>query len=847
MDITLDGHLAERSRWEVPVSGSGHGPGEFVLYWMHNAVRGHENPALDVAITLASQNGLPLLVYHGLCETYPFASDRHHAFILQGARDVQRELGERGIAYAFHLQRQGCRGPHLRDLTRRAAVLVTEEMPVPPLTLWIERLRVITSTPIVCVDTACVVPPPLVGRPFTRAYEYRRATGPLYAERVPRAYREQEHDCEAFGGALPFEPLDLQRVCFATLIGQCRIDHTVGPVAETVGGTRSGYARWESFKRHGIRGYAKRRNNAADHGGTSRMSAYLHYGMVSPLRLAREADEMGAEKYLDELLVWRELAYHFCFHHGDAIGTLESIPPWARESLESHAGDARPENHSWETLARARTRDPLWDACQRSLTRHGELHNNVRMTWGKALPLWTDSPLRALQTCIDLNHRYALDGRDPASYGGILWCFGQFDRPFSPESPVLGRVRTRSLDDHRRRIDLPRFSRLVDRPLARRRPEVAIVGAGVAGLVAARTLTDHGFAVRVFEKSRGVGGRLASRRIDPGPCQTDSDWPHPGAATIGLDSFDHGTQYFTARDPRFMRLVQSWQHDGIVEPWLGRIVEIDAAGHIAGEKRGTVRYVGVPAMNSLAKHLANGLDVVTETRIGPLERTPEERWKVADESGIGQGEFDVVIVNAPPPQAEAVIGQHSVLSERVARIKFLPCWSVMLRARPERSPDFDAAFVNDGPLSWIARNDRKPGRGSGLERPDHAAGRSGMQDWVLHARPEWSETHLESAPEEAATRLLAAFESAAGIRVGEPLHIVGHRWRFARPANPLPEDCLWDPTVGLGACGDWCGGPRLEGAFLSGAAIAGAVLRHTLIDRAPAAKRDEAETHPTLF
>ena len=150
--------------------------------------------------------------------------------------------------------------------------------------------------------------------------------------------------------------------------------------------------------------------------------------------IAREASEsrtQGADKFLDELLIWRELAYAFCFYRQDHE-SLSAVPAWARDTLDEHKRDPRPALHSWETLARGRTGDKLWDAAQRSLLMHGELHNNVRMTWGKALLNWTPDAQSALAMMIDLNHRYALDGRDPASYGGILWCLGQFDRPFPP-------------------------------------------------------------------------------------------------------------------------------------------------------------------------------------------------------------------------------------------------------------------------------------------------------------------------------------------------------------------------------------------------------------------------------
>ena len=233
----------------------------------------------------------------------------------------------------------------------------------------------------------------------------------------------------------------------------------------TRGGVIAGYERWERFKTKGLSRYAHDRNDPLKD-GVSRMSAYLHYGQVSPFRLAREASALpgkGPEKYLDELLVWRELAHTYCFHREDH-DTVETLPGWARETLAAHERDPRPALFDRATLAAARTGDRLWDAAQTSLLVHGELHNNVRMTWGKALLSWTPDAKTALEHLIDLNHRYALDGRDPSSYGGILWCLGQFDRPFQPERPILGTVRPRPTRQHAKRLDVERYARMVARP-----------------------------------------------------------------------------------------------------------------------------------------------------------------------------------------------------------------------------------------------------------------------------------------------------------------------------------------------------------------------------------------------
>jgi photolyase PhrII len=492
VNMTLPPSLQERCHWLAPPEDDP-SRGAFVLYWMHNALRAEENPALDVALAAARARDLPLLVYQGLGEIYPYASDRHHAFILQGARDVQRQFADRGIRYAFQLQRPGQRGSYLKQLGQQADLIVTEEIPVEPLSGWLDRLRQRTGRPLVVVDTSCIIPMRSVLGDFHDVASFRTATSEEFSHRVPRRWEAQPFDVAAYTSDLPFVPLDLQNECLARLIAECEIDHTVGPVADTPGGSRAGYRRWQTFLAEGLSHYAERRHDAACL-GTSRMSAYLHYGMVSPFRLAREAAASGAEAFLDALLVWRELAFHFCLRHGDELDTMEGLPRWAQQTLEKHRDDPRPFDCAWEDLARGKTGDPLWDNCQRSLLRHGELHGDLRSVWGTALLEWVQSPSRALQMAIDLNHRYALDGRGPCSYSGILSCFGQFERPRPTEQPVFGTVRSRPLREHAARIDDARFAERATRPIAQPLPRIAICrgwcpGADLAILCVYLTMT----------------------------------------------------------------------------------------------------------------------------------------------------------------------------------------------------------------------------------------------------------------------------------------------------------------------------------------------------------------------
>lgn len=818
MDLcrNLPSHLDERT--EVVREPSGTGNADCVLYWMRTAVRTDENPALDVARHLAYELGLPLLVYHALSQRYEYASDRHHAFILQAARDVQSQFADSNIAYAFHLERPSCEGDYLTQLAERAAFVVTEDMPTGAPLRFLTSLVRTSKAAVLAVDTACVAPMRLVGKAYERAFEFRNKTRKLYDARVTRAWPECELPTREFDlSTLPFQPIDLQSASIPDLIAECEIDHTLGPVVDTQGGSAAGYARWEKFRNRGLKAYAKTRNNPLV-AGVSRMSAYLHYGMVSPMRLAREAATMrheGADKYLDELLIWRELAYCFCKFRPDHE-RYRCLPQWAQETLDAHERDTRDETYSWEQLARGETGDALWNAAQKSLLIHGELHNNVRMTWGKAILQWTASGRQALKTIVDLNHRYALDGRDPASYGGILWCLGQFDRPFQPEQPILGTVRPRPTDFHAQRLDVQKYAAKTSVTRCSPVPTVAIVGAGISGAIAARTLADHGLEVTVFEKSRGAGGRMATRRSEQRSSEQGSSEQR---------SFDHGAQYFTARDPRFVRHVDSWIEQGLVADWVGQVAVYDAPG-LPSSAKPTRRYVGVPGMNAIARALTSDANLRTEIQV--LSVVPSvgqsgsaDRVALHATDGSSLGEFDYCIVTAPAPQTAHIAAHYPELSQQAARVEMNPCWSLMLSFAEPLPLSWAGAFVNfpathGCELSWIARNSTKPGRTED--------GESASESLVFHASAAWSKANLELSSAEVEVAMLAAFWEIVGLARRPTAHLQSHRWRYSIPTEALSVRALASADRRVIACGDWAGGPRVEGAFLSGCAAAGRVL-----------------------
>ena len=246
-------HLSERIR--VHAEGTNEN-GHFVLYWMRTAVRADENPALDVAIRIADQQSLPILVYHAISQHYDHASDRHHMFMLEGARDVQTQLLQRGISYVFHLATRDDCGSHLATLAEQATLVVTEQMPVDPPRRFLKALANQIATLVICVDTACVVPMRMLKKHYTRAFEFRSATKNFYNERLTREWPDSNPAVCPFDlSTLPFQPLDLQAADLPELVSRCEIDHSVGPVVDTQSGSNAGYARWNRFLQTGLGRY----------------------------------------------------------------------------------------------------------------------------------------------------------------------------------------------------------------------------------------------------------------------------------------------------------------------------------------------------------------------------------------------------------------------------------------------------------------------------------------------------------------------------------------------------------------------------------------------------------------
>ena len=323
---------------------------------------------------------------------------------------------------------------------------------------------------------------------------------------------------------------------------------------------------------------------------------------------------------------------------------------------------------------------------------------------------------------------------------------------------------------------------------------VAIVGGGICGLTVRRSLMRSGFTTELFDKGRSPGGRMSRRQH-------------------GEYQFDHGAQYFTVVGSDFQELVNRWDAEKFVTPWTARIGVLKD-GDWTEARTQPVRYVGVPAMNAPAKALAADADgeVHLQCRITDAVREQDGSWSLTDDRGRSYSGYRFLVITIPPAQALEILQEPTAVRATLGGAVVDPCWAVMAVFDPPLGVDWDAAFVQKGPLAWVARNGSKPGR------PEHDA-------WVLHATPDWSRQFVEQDRPWVAAELLQAFGHALGRNLPAPAWSGAHRWRYARPRTQVPDGYLWDAALHLGLCGDWCVGGRLEGAFTSGRLLAEQIRR----------------------
>ncbi len=324
---------------------------------------------------------------------------------------------------------------------------------------------------------------------------------------------------------------------------------------------------------------------------------------------------------------------------------------------------------------------------------------------------------------------------------------------------------------------------------------IAIIGAGLAGLSCAVRLTELGHHVELFEKSRGPAGRMSTKRGE--------GW-----------AADHGAQYFTARDPLFIEQVKKWVADQTVALWTPEIKVFEANQWTTFQSQ-DLRYVGTPAMNTPAKQLAKGLVLHASQTIDALSRRDDHWFLHSAETGAIEKGFDALILAIPGPQA-LTLAQH--LDPEVQTIagqsNMKGCWTLMARFQHRPEVSFEAAFVNQEIISWVARNSSKPER-------------AGQESWTIQANPLWSQEFIELSKEEVTEKMLACAKTL-GLDSTEA-EIAVHRWRYASGATTPAMGFYTNPALRLSLCGDWLNSGRVEGAWLSGYHLANKIANRELI------------------
>ncbi len=315
------------------------------------------------------------------------------------------------------------------------------------------------------------------------------------------------------------------------------------------------------------------------------------------------------------------------------------------------------------------------------------------------------------------------------------------------------------------------------------RMRVAVIGAGMAGLSCADRLVHAGHCVALFDKGRGPGGRMSTRRMQ---------------TALGDVEFDHGAQYFTVRDPAFMAQVARWSARGVAAPW---------------PVAGTGAWVGVPGMSAVVRDMAEQHDVTFGWHVSGLVRR-EGAWFLSGESADSgrdqRGPFDAVVVSLPPEQAAAIVALHDLaLASTALAARSQPCWTAMF-AFGEKLTTARDCVRETGVINWAARNSAKPGR-------------RGPETWVVQAKPDWSAANIEMPADDVAARMLDELRKALGIAMPDPAVAAAHRWRYAMSGGS-DLGALWSEQSRIGICGDWLLGPRVENAWVSGKSLASRML-----------------------
>ena len=448
--------------------------GAYVLCWLQQTLRAFDNPIIDAAISYGNQHNLPVVVYHGMRQDYPHASDRLHYFLLGGSRDLQRGCDERGLRSVSYLQTpDNLEKGLVYRLANGACAVFAEDHPSFVARWQTQSFASKTERPVFVVDAARLVPTQVLPLGIKTTPSFRAANKAL-REAYANASCDLVSEMGLYEGALRFNDIDLREASdddFLALISKCDIDHSLWVCPEFPPSREQALKHMTMFIEEHLERYKWTRNNPAKIGSGSKLSPYLHFGLLGPRELYKAVQASGAHsaakwKFLDEAVTWREW-FHYQARYSEDFDRFDGLPNSAKKTLLEHAHDERATLYSLEALLHGDTGDDVWNAAQRQWLNTGYMHNNLRMYWGKKLIAWTPDPETAWNTACYINDRLSLDGRDPATYGNMQWCFGK-SKPGYRELPVYGWVSPKASAAVMKRDGVPQWveqlnSQTVDR------------------------------------------------------------------------------------------------------------------------------------------------------------------------------------------------------------------------------------------------------------------------------------------------------------------------------------------------------------------------------------------------
>lgn len=417
---------------------------------MYCSQKSEFNHALEYAIEKANKLNKPLLVYFGLTDSFPEANERHYHFMLEGLKEVQKALADRYIKVVI---RHSPPEDGAVDLARKASLIVVDRGYLKIQRRWRDHVAGV-NCPLIEVESDAVVPVETA----SPQEEYSAATFRPKVNKKLDQFLVPLEEGEPLRDSTEMEQESMDISTPHKVIEQLNVDRNVKKTDHFHGGTSKAKELLDQFLITKLDEFSERRNEPSED-YASHISPYLHFGQISPLYVAlkvAETDSPGKHAFLEELIVRRELSLNYVFYDQN-YDSLKGLPSWALNSLKEHQKDKRDYIYSLEEFESAKTHDPYWNAAQKELTTIGKMHGYMRMYWGKKIIEWTETPEEAFKVALHLNNKYELDGRDPNSYTGVAWCFGEHDRPWK-ERNIFGKVRYMSAGGLERKFDIDKYS-----------------------------------------------------------------------------------------------------------------------------------------------------------------------------------------------------------------------------------------------------------------------------------------------------------------------------------------------------------------------------------------------------